>query len=397
MTRRLRNLLLLAGLAGLTLILGGCSGTTAMLTGSSWPGIAATDDAIYLAFGPHVYAIDAETQSTVWTYPEQANRSQTFYARPAVGDDLVVVTDYTDKVTALDRTTGREVWTFASDRSRFIGGAALGDGLVYAGAVNGVLYALDYDTGREVWRFSADRDIWSTPLLDGSTLYVTSLDRHVYALNASDGTLLWQFPDNGEEMEPRMGAIVGTPTLYEDVLYFGSFNNRVYALDTLTRQVLWTYNTSNWVWTSPVVDEETGLLIGGDLDGNVFGLDIATGAERWTFDAGGPVVGVPALDTREDGSRVLYVATGATETSNLHTLNVGDGTRADTSVTLKAEFTSRFLFFQTGTSERTIPIYASPVISNGMLLIGADQGNYPLYALDRETLLEEWAYTPNNS
>lgn len=392
--RRYRVWLLAGLLVVLAGLLGGCSSSATILTGASWPGITPTDDSIIVAFGAQVYAVDPQAGNQIWVYPSEPARTRTFYAQPAVDDEMIVVTDYNDTVSALNPDNGQELWSFSTERSRFIGGAALDDARVYVGAVDGTLYALDRERGQEVWTFSADRDIWSTPLLDGDTLYVTSLDRHVYAIDAATGSLDWQFPADGEDLDPEMGAIVGTPTLHDGVMYFGSFNNRVYALDVETRDVLWTYETTNWVWSSPVVDDESGLVIGADLDGHVFGLDPATGEPAWTFETGGPVVGQPLLSDLVNGK---YAALITSEDGNLYLLNPADGTMVDTPTDIEAEFSTRFLFVQTGTDTRPIPLYAAPVLYDDMILLGAHEGNTLLYALDQDTLLERWHFEPSGS
>jgi outer membrane protein assembly factor BamB len=391
-TRKLSLGLVLIALA---IGLAGCSSAATVLSGTSWPGVTASDEAIYVAYGAQVYAVSPESGNRLWAFPSEPERGRTFYAPPAVAPELVVVTDYVGSVFAIDPATGMQKWAFeSSPAARFIGGAVIGDEYVYAGAVDGTLYAINRDTGTKAWQFRAPRsgngqhDIWSTPLLDGDTLYFTSLDGHLYALDAQNGALLWQFPAADE---PAIGAMAGTPAIHEGVLYFGSFNDRVYALDTRTRQVVWTYTTTNWVWSTPVIDPEANLMIGGDLDGHVFALDLPSGQPRWTFDAGGPVVGTPALGELTDGQSVAYVTSGD---SYLYILNVEDGTQARAATSIKAEFTTRFLFFPTGTTERPIPIFASPVLYNDSILIGAHQGSYPLYALDRETLLQRWAFDP---
>lgn len=399
-TRRYRTWLLAALLLVIAGSLAGCMGggtRNAALTGASWPGIATSDELIYLAFGPQVRAIDPEDGRQNWAYPAEANSGRTFYAPPAVGEDSIYVTDYADTISALNAATGAEIWSFESG-SRFVGGAAIDESHVYAGTVDGMVFALDRENGREVWKFEADRDIWSTPLIVEDTVFITSLDRHLYALDASSGGLLWSFPTDGETLDPQMGAIAGTPTQFDDALVFGSFNNHVYAVSSETQNVLWTYPTTNWVWSGPLYDAENGLLIGGDLDGQVFALDAETGEAVWTFnEVGGPVVGQPALGDTEDG-QVVYVASGGTGTqAKLYVLDPATGERVDTPISIEAEFTSRFLFFQTGTSERPIPIYAQPVVYGDLLLIGAHEGDYPLYAMDRETLLERWHYEPPSS
>jgi outer membrane protein assembly factor BamB len=376
----------------LAVVLTGCSGgSRTLLAGSSWPGINTSDGTIYLAYGPGVYAIDPQTGRALWAFPAEPVRNKNFYAMPAVDGDLVIVADYSGTVYALNRETGSEVWSYPTGSARVIGGATVGNGLVYVGAVNGGVYALDRDSGAEAWQFTADRDIWSSPLLDGDTVYVTSLDRHLYALDAKTGGLRWQFP-NGGDHEETIGAMVGTPTLHNGVLYFGSFNNKVYALDTATQTVKWTYEASNWVWGSPLVDEVSGLAIGGDLDGHIFALHLEDGSLAWGYEAEGPVVGTPALAENASGERVVYVTSGD---SHIYKLNVEDGTLIDTPASLTATFPTRFLVVPTGEDVRPIPIYAPPVLLGDLLLVGADQGNSPLYAFSSDTLLEQWDFNPS--
>jgi len=366
----------------------GCAGSSP-LAGTSWPGVTVVDQDIYLAYHK-VYAVDADGKMK-WVFPATLANGQAFYAPPAVSDDLIVVTDYVDTVFALSRETGQQVWLFKSDRSRFVGGATLGDKLVYAATVDGKVHALNMNDGTQAWVFPAAGPIWGTPLLDGETLYIASLDRHIYALDAATGQLQWKFPEKPEDAgDPLMGPIVSAPTLHDGVLYFGSFNYHVYALDTATHQILWKYDTTNWVWSSPVYDEASNLLIGADLDGNVFALRPDDRSVAWKYDAAGPVVGAPLLATRDDGTRVVYISVGAEP--NLVTLNADDGSVAVPPVGVKATFPIMFLFWENGSSERVVPMFAPPVAADGLLLIGAHEGNAQIYALDSKTLDKKWEF-----
>ncbi|MBN1426781.1 MAG: PQQ-binding-like beta-propeller repeat protein [Anaerolineae bacterium] len=360
---------------------------------SSWPGISLSDDTIYMAYANQVYAIDSQTGEAQWTFPEKPANDQLFFAPPAVTDDMVVVSDYRDSLFALNPTDGKQQWSFKSDRSRFIGSAAVGEDLVYAATVNGTVHALDRETGVEEWFYATDGSIWSTPLLADGMLYVTSLDRHLYVLDAKTGNLSWSFSDSEEIGDsPSIGAMVGTPTLYEDVLYFGSFNNRVYAVSIEKRDVLWTYDTTNWVWSSPVIDEQNDQLIGADLDGHIFALDLEDGSRTWAYDASGPVVGAPVLGNLEDDTSVAYITCGGEP--NLLILNTSDGKEAISPVTVKAEFPTMFLIVNTGTSTRPIPLFAPPVGTDELLLVGAHQGDDLIYALELDDLQEAWRFNP---
>ena len=392
-TQRLKTYLPLVLLLVLVAVLmSGCSGSAAMLAGNSWPGITVSGDSAYVAYAGQVFALDVQSGAVQWAFPEKAVNGQTFFAPPAAAGDLVVVNDYRDSLFALDPATGEQQWFFKSSHSRFIGGAVIGEDLIYAATVDGIIHALDRKTGAETWSYATGESIWSTPLLADGTLYITSLERRLYVLDAKTGGLSWQFSDGeGSSDTPPIGAMVGTPTLYEGVLYFGSFNDRVYAVSTETHDVLWTYKSTNWVWSSPVIDEPNGQVIGADLDGHIFALSMKDGSPVWTHDASGPVVGEPLLGELADGTSVAYITCGGDP--NLLILDVSDGNEVK-SMSLNAEFTTRFIVIPTGTDVRSIPLFAPPVGGDNLLLIGAHQGDNIVYALEREDLQEVWRFNP---
>lgn len=429
-SRKLRLWILLLPLV--VLLLAGCAGSSssrAALGGASWPGftvsvytpVEALDEAadeaaaeatdeptaettgtmVYLAFNNQVYAIEADTGNVKWDFPDEAS-SQTFFAPPAVSEDLVVVGDYKDTLYAIDRETGVEVWRFVSG-ARFIGGALIADNHVYVGTVEGIMYALDRGSGEETWSFTAERDIWSTPLLVDNTLYFTALDRHLYALDAATGDLRWKLPENGDT---TFGAMVGTPTLVEGVLYFGSFDNHVHAVSPESPELVWSYETSNWVWNSPVFDEESGLLIGADLDGFVFALDPATGAEVWKTSRADyaadsenvnrtkAIVAQPVLGERE-GTRVAFVAS---EDGYVYVFSVEDGSQVGEPLAIQSPFRRNILFIRQPDSEpRAVPVYATPVLLDDMILVGSHQGNYVLSVYNIESGEPVWQFNPNEA
>src|SRR5574341_1846913 len=117
MSFRLRSWYLLLALAAV-LVLTGCS-SGAVLSSSSWPGISTSDDTIYLAYGRQVYASDPETGSKKWSFPDEedtaSGKNPTFYAPPAVADDMIIVADYLGNVYALNPENGDNLWQFTSD------------------------------------------------------------------------------------------------------------------------------------------------------------------------------------------------------------------------------------------------------------------------------------------
>jgi len=73
----------------------------------------------------------------------------------------------------------------------------------------------------------------------------------------------------------------------------GGTDNNVYALKAKTGHKLWSYQTGNWVGSSPAV--ANGIVYVGSLDGNVYALNASTGAKLWSYTTGNAVESSPAV------------------------------------------------------------------------------------------------------
>lgn len=127
---------------------------------------------------------------------------------------------------------------------------------VFAGQKSGETWMLDAATGAIIWSASVGPGSvqggieWGTSN-DGSRIFFTSsnMDGQPHtlpngqtinyssfgALDAATGRILWQVP------EPRQGRAIGPTTYANGVVYVGSMNNWMYALNASNGQVLWQY------------------------------------------------------------------------------------------------------------------------------------------------------------
>ncbi|MCC7361149.1 MAG: PQQ-like beta-propeller repeat protein [Anaerolineales bacterium] len=298
----------------------------------TWPGLTTNGEVAYVASGQQVHAVRVADGVQVWAFPAEVNNNTgVFVADPGVSADLILVgsegptNSYSGVLYGLDPATGAQKWCLAFDQkgadratcplaqgapsaglfgiapavdNRVIGGLALVDGVAYVGLSNGKFYAVDAATGRDQWMFETKRDVWAVPLVLGDTVYVSSLDHHLYALNTANGALRWQ-KDLG-------AALAGTPTPSEDgrTLYVGTFGNLLYALDAQTGEPVWAqpYTAQNWVWAGPT--RHAGVLYLTDVGGYIHAIDEATGQAVWAAPVkpGGLMRARPAI---ADG--VLYV------------------------------------------------------------------------------------------
>ena len=132
------------------------------------------------------------------------------------------------------------------------------DGVMYTSGVAGRAYALDAATGKLLWQFEPEVDyraargsccdivnrgvaVWQ------GKVYVAALDGVLYALNATDGKVLWKTPTI--EDKQRAYAVTGAPQVAGKVVVIGNsgseFDSRGYvtAYDLETGKQMWRFYT----------------------------------------------------------------------------------------------------------------------------------------------------------
>jgi outer membrane protein assembly factor BamB len=171
------------------------------------------------AWGASVSAIDLQTGSVKWiwqpgrlegdTAVSGVFRSGAMSARVSGDTVFVPVWHFTNRaggtseawVVALDRLTGTEFWRL---KLPYQGSAVLIEAapvvfrnLVIVHTLSARTYAIDRETQQIAWEFTVPNPTNSTvagaELHDG-IVYVDGGDHHIYALQATDGNVLWSSP-----------------------------------------------------------------------------------------------------------------------------------------------------------------------------------------------------------
>jgi len=298
---------------------------------NSWLGLGLDAERAYLAGGTHLYAVNLTDGKEVWRFPAVGATTRSggeiFLADPAVSEDVIVVgswgpgTSHSGAVYGLNPADGSQKWCVVFDDkaatdlpvcqkspdatafvlgfflppvdNRVVGGVTLADGMAYFGMANNHVYAVDASDGTVKWVFEGSKNpVWAAPLVDGDRLIVSSFDKSVYALDRATGAVLWQ-QDLG-------AAIASAPALADGTLYVGTFGNQVVALDSATGEQGWAYTTDYWIWDTPALAD--GVLYFTDLQGAIYAVNAADGSEVWRQAAGGFTRAAPAV---HDG--LLYV------------------------------------------------------------------------------------------
>lgn len=209
---------------------------------------------------------------------------------PAVDGDRLYVTDITGRVSALDRFTGKAVWT-RKLKLNVSGGVGVGADMVLLGTLNGDVIALDANTGEDLWRSKVTSEVLAAPATNGDVVVVQTQDDRLIALEASSGAQRWIY-----ESTPAVLTLRGTgaPLVTDYVAYAGLSTGKVIAVDTQRGLPIWEQRVavaSGRTELERMVDIDGGLLLSGNTlyvttyQGRVAGLDAQSGQIFWQRDA----------------------------------------------------------------------------------------------------------------
>ncbi len=205
---------------------------------------------------------------------------------------------------------------------------------------------------------------WSSPVVDGDTLYVGTMDGDFRAIELESGAKIWDFDLTGEE---DRRAVYGRPAVLEGKIYFGGYDGIMYALTDDGRS-LWDREVGDLspLVGGPVVAD--GVVMIGSSDGTFYAFDAGDGSRQWVFPTGNRVWSTPVA---QDG--VVYF--GSLD-HNVYALNISDGSE-------KWRFNARG------------GVTATPLLHDGRLYIGSFASVF--YALDAETGSEIWRFDRSDS
>jgi outer membrane protein assembly factor BamB len=217
-------------------------------------------------------------------------------------------------------------WSFAADD--VLGNLVTDAGSVYVYGRQGNLYALDAVTGAERWALDlstaeySDENRWPAPAVADGVVYVGTFDGNVLAIDASDGSVIWQ-------RAPSAQPIVSNPLYLDGQLYQVTPEGTIVRLDAATGETVWTWtgDTELSNWSSAAGD---GLLFMADVGGDLVAIETATGTTKWIADLNdarrGPAYADGVVYTGGDSRR--YYALDATDGSVIWELEPAEGEQA---------------------------------------------------------------------
>jgi outer membrane protein assembly factor BamB len=257
------------------------------------------------------YALNKENGKVVWTFP---TRTETL-AQPLISEGVVYFLAGNNVLYALDSKTGKQLWNYNRGEASSLsirGGSrpTLYKGTLYVGFSDGFLAAINARDGSMVWERKLNGnlkfvDVDATAVVDENNIWVSSFDGALFCLSRVDGQIQWRLEDGG-----------ATPVSIDgDSLFFSSNNQNIYSLDKKTGVVKWKYSFEEkyGVPTQPIIYK--GLVLFGLSSGNLVALSEVTGKPSASYDPGNGVFATPFID--DDGWVFVY-----SNQANVHALKV---------------------------------------------------------------------------
>jgi len=240
--------------------------------------------------GNHLYALNALNGSLRW----QKTLDYSIMNQPLVVNDIVYVGTVAGTensvsgghVYALNANDGSQRWSYATSGATSMG--AVQDGVVYA-SVGTTLFALNASDGKQLWSSHlTDQKQWFSDVqLVANVLYVSSTELSSHGLSNTQYCYQYAYnPTNGKQLwrsQAVDGYVASPPTIAGDTIYFSSQNGNVYALNTKDGVQRWSRYAGGPVYLSPVLAH--GLVyvidIEEDATDRLIALDATTGNQHW--------------------------------------------------------------------------------------------------------------------
>lgn len=295
-------------------------------------------------FNKHtLYALNAHTGGTLWTFPTTENGGSV-----AVANGMVYFS--AQSVYALDARTGVQKWIFA-EGDRFYGDPTVLDGVVYVGqGDDGNVYALNAETGAKLWSYQTNNNYsFSCPAVANGIVYFNRQpsppeNATLYALDSHTGKPIWTYSTN-----PYGGT--SSPTVSNGLVYIPPDNGTIYALNAKDGSVVWSNGIGGAGYDNPPAIAYGAVYVICGSSNTLCALNARTGAALWSYS--------DAYNPSAVANGVVYVSC----TSGVCALNSRDGS----------------LLWSSGPAKRFG--FAIPVVVDGMVYAGAGDRNIYAFGL----------------
>ena len=235
----------------------------------------------------------------IWnvSFGEGSSKRNVLIATPVSDGRFVYTIDAEGLIQSFDIENGEDIWErqltpsneMAEEASISGAGIAVYGDKLYATTGYGLVFALDKTDGSIVWQQDLKSPIRIAPTVNEDLVIVQTLDNGLYALNINSGDILWK-DKLEEEATTMIGGAAPAYSPKKDLVVAAFSNGQIQAYKASTGTPLW----SEWLVSSastesmaditavkanPIIDEDKVFAIG--YNAPLVAIDIRTGAKIW--------------------------------------------------------------------------------------------------------------------
>lgn len=254
------------------------------------------------------------------------------------------------------------------------------------------------------WKFQAKDGIEGAAAIVQGTVYVGSLDEHLYALGLATGQVKWTYQTD-QAKGTKVGPIRTSPSVRDGLVYVGDADGMFHCVEATTGKKRWTFDTGAEISSSANFVGDTVLF--GCSDEHLYCLS-KDGKERWKFKVpGGPVMGTPVIVENRTFAAgcdsTLHVLDTAKGTEVAGTVDLGGQVGATVAVigdqlyvgtmsgeVLAINWKKGEILWRFEAPRAKQPFYASAAATNDLVIIGGRDKH--VYALDRSSGKPVWNF-----
>ena len=323
----------------------------------------------------------------IWnvSFGEGSSKRNVLIATPVSDGRFVYTIDAEGLIQSFDIENGEDIWErqltpsneMAEEASISGAGIAVYGDKLYATTGYGLVFALDKTDGSIVWQQDLKSPIRIAPTVNEDLVVVQTLDNGLYALNINSGDVLWT-DKLEEEVTTMIGGASPAYSPKKDLIVAAFSNGQVQAYKASTGTPLW----SEWLVSSastesmaditavkanPIIDEDKVFAIG--YNAPLVAIDIRTGAKIWQKE-------IAASSQPWLAGRFLFVLT---TDGDLVAINKDDGKIVWNTIIPYANGDNKIGVFTSG-----------PLLANDALLVASSIGK--LFSISPYNPLNVFAY-----
>lgn len=220
-------------------------------------------------------------------------------ASPVIYQGRIYTIDTRARVSAFNASSGGKLWSVSlvpkgeSSTGGFGGGLAADDGRLFVTTGFGEAHALDPQSGRKIWTKKLSSPVRAAPTALGGKVFFVTTDNWLFALNASDGEVAWDFRRYAESAgvlgspSPAVsGGIVVAPYSSGEVIAFKAEDGKPAWADSFSRtRRLSPVAQLSAISGRPVIDKN--MVFAVSHSGRMGAVNMKSGERVWARNIGG--------------------------------------------------------------------------------------------------------------